>query len=1042
MTTSRTVRLFLSSTFRDFREERDLLVKRVFPALRARLKERFVELVDVDLRWGITAEQAERGEVLPICLAEIDRARPYFIGMLGERYGWIPPASGYAPDLLERQPWLRAHLGGASVTELEILHGVLNSRRMRERAFFYFRSPAYARTQGGEYLPDGREDRERQRQLKNRIRARGLPVTPYANPEALAVRIERDLWKLLDSEFPASQVPDAYERERLRHEAYAAPRRRLYLGGERYLQALDKALESGHPRIIVEGASGSGKSALIANFFEAWRRKHRKDLVFEHYLGASADAADPHALVRRLVEFIKRHTGSREGLPGDPQQLMESLPQWLATASSWARKRRTRFIFVLDAINSLTSQADLRWWPTSLPAGITMVVSCLPGSTLQALKGTPAQEQDDRHGATPWRVITVKPLGRAQSARLLEAYLARFNKQLPRPMVRQVQAHPLASNPLFVRTLAEELRLFGVHETLQRQLDHYLAAQTVDDLFERVLYRVERDMGKAAVRDTLTAVWASRAGLTEKELLALTGLTPATWAAIRYALDEALLEINGRISFAHDYVRLAVRDRYLASEARQRQAHRRLGRWFGQQAVDARRVEEEPWQWLRAAAWQRLQRCLTDEFMVDPLLDVDEGLALLGYWMALPGISHASLEAVYRKAWRRWNGLTRWSDISRLAFRLCEFLRSTGANGEFVITLARLVLQLDRNAAGDAPTYGPALSLIGVVCLDRGELTAAREYLQAAFEMGPASGCDAAELARRRYNYAKVLLALEQIETGREMLEAAVGEAREAFGPASPETLPFLHALADLHEQHGDVRQAWRLTREALGIEKRIYGSNDLRITTSLNALGWLHLRQGDTAAAEPLFRQSIDLLHQAYGPDHAYLSIPQANLAMALMRASRHEDALPFAQESARLAALHHGEFSDEAAARVGVWATILQHSGRLDQAEGRFREAVHIARERARQLGREGSLPLATALSNLGLFLYECGRSQQALEPLRQALVLQEQISGEGSRPWAVPAFNLAAVLKEFEESRSQGEALGARAQAVLDAGSADEV
>lgn len=133
--TTRTIRLFLSSTFRDFGEERDLLVRQVFPALRARLKDRFVELVDVDLRWGITVEQAERGEVLPICLAEIDRARPYFIGMLGERYGWTPTADGFAPDLIERQPWLKKHQGGKSVTELEILHGVLNNRRMKGRAF-------------------------------------------------------------------------------------------------------------------------------------------------------------------------------------------------------------------------------------------------------------------------------------------------------------------------------------------------------------------------------------------------------------------------------------------------------------------------------------------------------------------------------------------------------------------------------------------------------------------------------------------------------------------------------------------------------------------------------------------------------------------------------------------------------------------------------------------------------------------------------------------------------------------------------------------
>ena len=36
---NRTIRFFLSSTFRDFGEERDLLIKRVFPALRARLKD-------------------------------------------------------------------------------------------------------------------------------------------------------------------------------------------------------------------------------------------------------------------------------------------------------------------------------------------------------------------------------------------------------------------------------------------------------------------------------------------------------------------------------------------------------------------------------------------------------------------------------------------------------------------------------------------------------------------------------------------------------------------------------------------------------------------------------------------------------------------------------------------------------------------------------------------------------------------------------------------------------------------------------------------
>ena len=71
---SRAVRVFLSSTFRDFAEERDLLVRKVFPELRRMCRERQIELVDVDLRWGITEEEAQQGKVLPICLAEIDRS--------------------------------------------------------------------------------------------------------------------------------------------------------------------------------------------------------------------------------------------------------------------------------------------------------------------------------------------------------------------------------------------------------------------------------------------------------------------------------------------------------------------------------------------------------------------------------------------------------------------------------------------------------------------------------------------------------------------------------------------------------------------------------------------------------------------------------------------------------------------------------------------------------------------------------------------------------------------------------------------------------
>jgi hypothetical protein len=129
---NRRIRVFVSPTFRDMVEERDELMTQTWPELRRFCRERQVEMIEVDLRWGISEAQATRKETLKLCLDEIRSCRPFFIGLLGERYGWTPGPEALTDDLKEEQPWLRG-LGGKSVTELEILHGVLNNPEMAGR---------------------------------------------------------------------------------------------------------------------------------------------------------------------------------------------------------------------------------------------------------------------------------------------------------------------------------------------------------------------------------------------------------------------------------------------------------------------------------------------------------------------------------------------------------------------------------------------------------------------------------------------------------------------------------------------------------------------------------------------------------------------------------------------------------------------------------------------------------------------------------------------------------------------------------------------
>ena len=86
----KTVRTFISSTFKDMNKERDHLVRFVFPELREKCRRQRVHRTDVGLRWGVTEADPQDSKALDICLDEIDSCRPFILGLLGNRYGRCP----------------------------------------------------------------------------------------------------------------------------------------------------------------------------------------------------------------------------------------------------------------------------------------------------------------------------------------------------------------------------------------------------------------------------------------------------------------------------------------------------------------------------------------------------------------------------------------------------------------------------------------------------------------------------------------------------------------------------------------------------------------------------------------------------------------------------------------------------------------------------------------------------------------------------------------------------------------------------------------
>lgn len=89
------VRIFVSSTFKDMDVERDALRNIVVPRLNEFFIKNRVNVQLVDLRHSVETDSKltpeEREErIFSICMDEIDACQPFFLGLVGHRYGWIP----------------------------------------------------------------------------------------------------------------------------------------------------------------------------------------------------------------------------------------------------------------------------------------------------------------------------------------------------------------------------------------------------------------------------------------------------------------------------------------------------------------------------------------------------------------------------------------------------------------------------------------------------------------------------------------------------------------------------------------------------------------------------------------------------------------------------------------------------------------------------------------------------------------------------------------------------------------------------------------
>ncbi|XP_066932772.1 LOW QUALITY PROTEIN: TPR repeat-containing protein DDB_G0287407-like [Clytia hemisphaerica] len=721
----RTIRIFVSSTFKDFLNEREILVKELFPDLRLWCEERKLRLIECDLKWGVPIGTTG-SETIQICLGELDRCCeenhvPFFLNLCAERVGWIPTSEELTANLTSHYGWVH----GLSITEMEIVHGAL--RKMNPNALFMIRE-----ADSLEGLPDHiveafKESNERSVEklsmLKTKVaeafpsnhhfyQVKGNYVKDDDNRENVTFEgLNGDFYqkvflfqKRIEMLYPLEDSPeDPIEVQREAHLTFMETRSKSVLGRDQQLGEIQDYIRNDqtYSPLVLVGQSGAGKSSIIArsarDVCDMIDDGQLSGKVFVHFVGATPGSTD-------LVSFLKRIVAE---LSPDNKESISDLQGYVQLVCRLLSKEEIGPVYLfIDAINQMDEDKQYylaRWLPCQLAQNIRVVISTIENTdTHQILtKFVPAPKE-----------IACGPLDETSREEIVRNILRDYTKELHPDQMRLLISKKGSSNPLWLAVACEELRVEAVFETVTSMIEAF--PNELIDMEVNLINRLVRGENGDQIKSALLLLEVSRHGLLETELmellaeknLHLVGSTfeegdenekvkpgckktiPARdWAIIYRNIKQLLRPCgnlgDGRLDFYHRSLSKAVRKQFLSGSPGEEKKHvyvhwhRVLADYFEKATDDDRRAEELPYHLEQLSDSARLEKCLIDWNIFNRLYDEHFAVELIRFWKAAGG---------YEAAARRYTdslGQLKETEISRTEFseqqyKVANFLKAGG----------------------------------------------------------------------------------------------------------------------------------------------------------------------------------------------------------------------------------------------------------------------------------------------------------------------------------------------------------------------------
>lgn len=977
---NRQIRVFISSTFRDMQDERDELMKKTFPMLRQKAAERDVTLTELDLRWGITPEESESGKVVEICLREIENSVPFFIGIIGNRYGWIPGPGDLGESLRERYSQVNGYVSRQlSVTEMEMQFGVLE-RPEDMHAYFFIK----------EQETDDIDEPVKLAALKRAVRENErYPVSTYSGPEDLAQQVEDAFTKLLDGLFPEGNLSEL-EKERISQRSYLNSLCQNYIRTDANFVAIDEWMEDWEKhQLVITGASGLGKSALVANWVNE-KLEATKNLPYKiiyHFVGNGGSLGSHGHVMKALCDEIR----DRYGFDAEGKETQADEKALEELVNKVAAEGDKPLLIVLDAINQIIdvdNSKQLNWLPIP-PKNVKILFTTLEGDQTMAVF-------KNRH----YPVLTLQPLTKAQRAEMVEGYLGIYSKKLQPHQVDRIIADKQCENTLVLKTLLDELVNFGIFEKLDEKIGSYLGTTSVEDFYSILLQGYETDFGEYLVKHILSLITVSRNGLSEEEILAITKEVPLHWSQFFCAIRQHLIIKNGLVTFAHGNIRGAVVKRYINDQEEWGRACREgiVAILESQEASDGRHHSESVYQLLQLNDLERLYRTLLNPYYFLTLYKEEEAL-LTESWRYLIKCGHSIHDYSHLEE--------EYNNLGKLYMWISRFCDKDLALYEEALYFGNRCLDLMDD--DDHSDFQKALLTIASIYQEQGKYEECIETLMCAKEVTS----DIEMQIAISNNLGNAYMLSGKMDLALKFYTLSLEQDKKTNSDISSGVATSYNNIGNLYRVCGKYDQAIHYLTQSLEISRIVFGIDSLKYASSCNSLATTFLEIGEYAKAIDYFESAKEIYYRFYGEDHTDTALILNNLGYAMSENGENEKGLPLVEKSLEIRRRLLSNIHPDVAASMHNIGIIYRRLGCFDKAIMCLQESLDIKTK----LYGENHPDVSGSYNEIGLIYHDENNFEEAIKNYKKAIRILSESIGADHIHVGITYGNIGAAYKRME-------------------------